>query len=73
MNFTPDEAAEILRQISSNQWKWLGTKRFAPEKYPDLADRYAALETHHTQETGRMLEVIKGLSRSLVSLAAEGK
>lgn len=58
MQLTPDQATEILRQIHSNQWRWLGIKRFVPEAYPDLAHRYDAFEKHHAEETGKLIEII---------------
>jgi len=63
MNLTPDQAADILQQIAHNQWKWLRIKRFVPEAYADLAERYAALQKHHEEETERMIEVIQALCR----------
>ena len=68
MNFTPKQAADIMHQIEHNQWKWLGVKRFTPDAYATLEDRYAALERHHADEMGRMIDVIKGLCRTLESL-----
>jgi hypothetical protein len=65
MELTYDQGADILQQISQSQWKWLGIKRFVPEAYADLAERYAALEQHHAQETGRMLEVIQAACRTI--------
>ena len=68
MNLTLEQAADILHQIEHNQWKWLGVKRFAPDAYATLKDRYTALERHHADEMGRMIDVIKGLCRTLESL-----
>ena len=65
MELTPAQAADILQQISQNQWKWLGVKRFTPDAYPDLAQRYAALEEHHAAETRRMIEVIQSACRTI--------
>ena len=67
MQITPEQAADIMRQIQSNQWKWLGVKRFIPEAYPTIEERYAALEKHHTAETTRMIEVITALCEAFVS------
>jgi hypothetical protein len=69
MQIQPAEAADILKQIRQNQWKWLKVKRFVPENYPDVAERYAALENHHRDETGRMIEVITRLCETVESLA----
>jgi hypothetical protein len=68
MELTPAEASEILRQIGQNQWKWLKVKRFTPEAYATAVERYAALEQHHAAETGRMIEVIQALCRTIESL-----
>jgi hypothetical protein len=65
MELTPKHAAEILQQICQNQWKWLGIKRFVPDDFLNLADRYAALEEHHAQETCRMLQVIESACRTI--------
>lgn len=67
MEITPAEAADILRQIEQNQWKWLKVKRFVPEHYASADQRYAALEEHHREETGRMIEVIASLCRVLAA------
>lgn len=68
MEFTPSQAAEILSQIQHIQWKWLKIRRFMPEAFPSLESRYAALESHHSEETSRMIEVITGLCRTIDSL-----
>ncbi|MDB5330236.1 MAG: hypothetical protein JWP03_1387 [Phycisphaerales bacterium] len=70
MKFTPEQAADILHQIQQNQWKWVKVKRFVPEAHTGLNERYAALERHHTEETGRMIEVIQGLCETVGGLAA---
>jgi hypothetical protein len=67
MPITPSEAEEILKQIQQNQWKWVKVKRFIPENYLTLEDRYAALGKHHADETGRMIEVIRGLCETVTS------
>ena len=64
MEITPDEAEGILRQIELNQWSWLKVKRFVPERHATLEERYVALEEHHREETGRMIEVIGALCRA---------
>jgi hypothetical protein len=69
MEITPTNASDILGQIRQNQWKWLGVKRFTPEAYTTADERYAALEQHHVAETGRMIEVIEELCRTVESLA----
>lgn len=68
MELTPTDASEILRQIEQNQWKWLKVKRFTPEAYVTPDERYAALEQHHATETGRMIEVIQALCRTVETL-----
>ena len=68
MEFTPAQASEILLQIQNSQWKWLKIKRFIPEAFRSLESRYAALEKHHAEETGRMIEVISGLCRTIAAL-----
>ena len=68
MDLTPTDAADILRQIEQNQWKWLKVKRFTPEAHSTAEERYAALEQHHTAETGRMIEVIQSLCRTIATL-----
>ena len=65
MDITPSEAADILQQIEQNQWKWLKLKRFTPDAYTTLEDRYSALEQHHGDETQRLIEVVKGLCRTV--------
>jgi hypothetical protein len=69
MQITPTEAADILTQIQQNQWKWVKVKRFIPESYPSVEERYAALDKHHGAETGRMIEIIQGLCETVASLA----
>jgi hypothetical protein len=69
MEITPLEAADILNQIQKNQWRWVKVKRFIPENYPTPEEKYAALEKHHGDETGRMIEVIRGLCETVVSLS----
>jgi hypothetical protein len=71
MELTPAEAADILRQIEQNQWKWLRVKRFTPESHDTLEARYSALERHHAEETARMIEVIQALCRTVVSLNSQ--
>ena len=71
MQITPADAAEILKQIEQNQWKWLKVKRFDPGQYASLEEKYAALEVHHRDETGRMIEVITALCRALASQNAK--
>jgi hypothetical protein len=66
---SPNEAADILTQIRQNQWKWLKIKRFVPEAYSTLEERYAALDQHHAAETGRMIEVILALCETVASLS----
>ncbi len=68
MELTPIDAAEIHRQIQQNEWKWLKVKRFIPDPNATPEDRYAALEQHHTAETGRMIEVIQALCRTIESV-----
>jgi hypothetical protein len=68
MEITPAEAADILRQIEQNQWKWLKVKKFTPEAHATVEARYAALETHHETETTQMIEVIQALCRTVESL-----
>ena len=68
MELTPADAADVLRQIQHDQWKWLKVKRFDPHSYPSLEERFAALEKHHMDETGRMIEVIQGICRTVASL-----
>lgn len=65
MEITPAQAEDILRQIEQNQWKWLKVKRFAPESYASVEERYAALEKHHSEETARMIGVITALCRAV--------
>lgn len=72
MEFTPADASDILNQIQQGQWKWLKVKRFVPETYADLQERYGALEKHHAEETGRMIDVIRGLCRALESIQGSG-
>jgi hypothetical protein len=61
------DPAEILHQIEAGQWKWVGVKRFRPESYATLEERYAALDRHHAEETGNLIEIIKELSRRLAA------
>lgn len=68
MELTPGDASEILGQIEQNQWGWLKVKRFIPQAYATADERYAALEQHHAAETGRMIEVIRALCRTVASL-----
>ena len=68
MELTPADASDILRQIEQNQWKWLKVKRFTPEAYATAEERYTALDQHHAAETGRMIEVIRALCRTVESL-----
>lgn len=68
MEITPVEAHDILNQIEQNQWKWVKVKRFAPEAYASIEERYAALEKHHADETGRMIEVISALCRLVATM-----
>ena len=70
MELTPTDASNILRQIEQNQWKWLKLKKFTPEAHSTTDERYAALEQHHAAETGRMIEVIQALCRTVESLKA---
>jgi len=65
MEITPTEAADILKQIQQNQWKWVKVKRFVPENYPTMEERYAALEKHYADETSRMIEVIQALCKTI--------
>jgi hypothetical protein len=65
MVISPAEAADILNQTRQNQWKWIKIKRFIQEDYPGLTERYAALEKHHSDETGRMVDVIQGLCETI--------
>jgi hypothetical protein len=67
MEITAADAAEILRQIEQNQWKWLKVKRFDPAQAASVEEKYAALEVHHRDETGRMIEVITALCRALAA------
>jgi hypothetical protein len=69
MEITPLEAADILSQIQKNQWKWVKVRRFIPENFPSLEARFAALEKHHADETGRMIEVIRGLCETIASIS----
>ena len=69
MELTPADASDILRQIEQNNWKWLKLKRFTPEAHPNLEARYAALERHHAEETGQMIDVIAALCRTVESLS----
>jgi hypothetical protein len=69
MEISPEEAADILKQIQQNQWKWVKVKRFIPENYHQLDERYAALEKHHSEESGRMIEVIQGLCQTIGSVS----
>jgi len=71
MAITPVEAADMLNQIQQNQWKWVKVKRFLPENYPALNEKYAALESHHSAETGRMIDVIRGLCETIAALSKE--
>lgn len=68
MELTPKDAAEILRQIQQNRWGWLKIKRFSPDAHLSDEDRYAALETHHSEETTRMIEVITALCKTIESV-----
>ena len=67
MELIPNDAADILSQIEQNQWRWLKVKRFSPEAYATIDERYAALERHHNAETCRMIEVIRALCEMVVS------
>ena len=69
---TSAEAADILRQIELNQWKWLKVKRFVPESYASVEERYAALEQHHREETGRMIQVIAALCQTIATSSSLG-
>lgn len=69
MDINPQQAADILQQIQNNQWKWVKVKRFQPDAHPNMSERYEALEKHHAAETGRMIEVIEALCRTVASLA----
>jgi hypothetical protein len=71
MEIAPQEAAEILKQIQQNQWKWVAVKRFVPENYPTAEERYSALDKHHAEETGRMIEIIQALCQSLARRTRE--
>jgi hypothetical protein len=71
MAITPIEAADILKQIQQNQWKWLKVKRFVPENYPGSEEKYKALEKHHADETGRMIGVIQGLCETIALLSTD--
>ena len=64
---TPAEAKEILSQIEQKRWKWLGVKRFIPESYTTLEERYAALDRHHAEETGQMIEIIGSLCKTIAN------
>lgn len=68
MDITPADAVEILRQIQQNRWGWLKIKRFSPDAHWSDAERYGALEKHHSEETSRMIEVITALCKTIESL-----
>lgn len=55
--------AHLRAEIEAGKWGWLGVKRFQPELYPTLEERYAALEAHHQEETKALVEFVKVLAQ----------
>jgi hypothetical protein len=60
------KAQEILDQLAQGRYAWVGVKRFRPELFPNDSERLAALEKHHTEETGALIAIIKELAGEIV-------
>jgi hypothetical protein len=55
-----------MKAKAQGRYAWVGVKRFRPELFPNDSERLAALEKHHTEETGALIAIIKELAGEIV-------
>lgn len=53
-----DNFDEIL-----NSYKWIKVKRFNPDNYSTLEDKYKAFEEHHIEETSFLIDKVRELAK----------
>jgi len=59
---TSEQAQAILDDLRNDRWSFMkGVKRFKPEVFSSIEERYAALEQHHKEETQFLMKLLKEL------------
>ncbi len=53
-----DNFEEIL-----NSYKWIKVKKFNPDDYSSLEDKYDAFEKHHIEETNFLINKVRELAK----------
>lgn len=53
-----DNFEEIL-----NSYKWIKVKKFNPDDYSSLEDKYDAFEKHHIEETSFLIDKVRELAK----------
>lgn len=53
-------AASVAEDYSG--YGWIKVKKFTPEKYATIEERYTALELHHVQETSFLIDKVRELA-----------